>query len=201
MATRYNLLRRMVWIKDKVCVISDGAKGIGFGIAKLWAREGGISVILSRLTMDKDLENEFKNLYENFGFYQIDLKEYEKIKKLIGEIYQKYGLIYALVNNADANDNLHIKNSSTKDLIKFYENNLFHYYTLAKECLPYIKKEKGSVLVSQTALIRQNECLRLSKSRSNRLYKRVACAFAKNEVRTNALSPAEVITSLYEKWL
>lgn len=69
MATRYNLLRRMVWIKDKVCVISNGAKGIGLGIAKLWAREGGISVILSRLTMDKDLENEFKNLYENFGFY------------------------------------------------------------------------------------------------------------------------------------
>ncbi|MCR2104555.1 hypothetical protein CUPS4244_05535 [Campylobacter upsaliensis] len=40
-------------IKDKVCVISDGAKGIGLGIAKLWAREGGISVILSRLTMIK----------------------------------------------------------------------------------------------------------------------------------------------------
>ena len=52
--------------------------------------------------MDKDLENEFKNLYENFGFYQIDLKEYEKIKKLIGEIYQKYGSIYALVNNTGA---------------------------------------------------------------------------------------------------
>lgn len=179
MATRYNLLRRMVWIKDKVCVISNGAKGIGLGIAKLWAREGGISVILSRLTMDKDLENEFKNLYENFGFYQIDLKEYEKNKKLIGEIYQKYGSIYALVNNAGANDNLHIKNSSTKDLIKSYENNLFHYYTLAKECLPYIKKEKDSVLVSKTALIGQNECLRLSKSRLNRLYKRVGLCLCK----------------------
>ena len=59
--------------------------------------------------MDKYLENEFKNLCENFGFYQIDLKEYEKIKKLIGEIYQRYGSIYALVNNAGANDNLHIE--------------------------------------------------------------------------------------------
>lgn len=193
----------MVWIKDKVCVISDGAKGIGLDIAKLWAREGGISVILSRLTMDKDLENEFKNLYENFGFYQIDLKEYEKIKKLIGEIYQKYGLIYALVNNADANDNLHIKNSSTKDLIKFYENNLFHYYTLAKECLPYIKKEKGSVLVSKTALTGQGRTSAYASAKAAQISftREWACAFAKNEVRANALSPAEVITSLYEKWL
>lgn len=193
----------MVWIKDKVCVISNGAKGIGLGIAKLWAREGGISVILSRLTMDKDLENEFKNLYENFGFYQIDLKEYEKIKKLIGEIYQKYGSIYALVNNAGANDNLHIKNSSTKDLIKFYENNLFHYYTLAKECLLYIKKEKDSVLVSKTALTGQGRTSAYASAKAAQISftREWACAFAKNEVRANALSPAEVITSLYEKWL
>lgn len=176
-------------IKDKICVIGGGAKGIGLGIARFWAREDGIPVILSRSTMDKDLENEFKNLCENFGFYQIDLKEYEKIEKLIGEIYEKYGSIYALVNNAGANDNLHIENSSTKDLIKSYENNLFHYYTLAKECLPYIKKERGSILniVSKTALTGQGRTS--------------AYASAKDEVRVNALSPAEVMTPLYEKWL
>lgn len=37
-------------IKDKVCVISGSAKGVGFGIARLWARKGGILVILSRST-------------------------------------------------------------------------------------------------------------------------------------------------------
>ncbi|MPB63995.1 SDR family oxidoreductase [Campylobacter upsaliensis] len=192
-------------IKDKICVISGGAKGIGLGIARLWAREGGIPVILSRSTMDKDLENEFKNLYENFGFYQIDLKEYEKIKKLIGEIYQKYGSIYALVNNAGANDNLHIKNSSTKDLVKSYENNLFHYYTLVKECLLYIKKEKGSILniVSKTALTGQGRTSAYASAKAAQIgfTREWACAFAKDEVRVNALSPAEVMTPLYEKWL
>ncbi len=182
-------------IKDKVCVISGGVKG--------WTREGGILVILSRSTMDKDLENEFKNLCENFGFYQIDLKEYEKIKKLIGEIYQKYGSIYALVNNAGANDNLHIKNSSTKDLVKSYENNLFHYYTLAKEYLPCIKKEKGSVLVSKTALTGQGRTSAYASAKAAQIgfTREWACVFAKDEVRVNALAPAEVMTPLYEKWL
>lgn len=30
-------------IKNKVCIITGGAKGIGYGIAKLWASEGGNS--------------------------------------------------------------------------------------------------------------------------------------------------------------
>lgn len=120
---------------------------------------------------------------ENFGFYQIDLKEYEKIEKLIGEIYEKYGSIYALVNNAGANDNLHIENSSTKDLIKSYENNLFHYYTLAKECLPYIKKERGSILniVSKTALTGQGRTSAYASAKAAQIgfTREWACAFAK----------------------
>lgn len=190
-------------IKDKICIISGGAKGIGLGIARLWAKEGGIPVILLRSSMDKNLEKEFKEECGKFGFYQIDLKEYEKIESLIKEIHQKYGSIYALVNNAGANDNLHIENTSTKDLIKSYENNLFHYYTLAKECLPYIKKEKGSILniVSKTALTGQGRTSVYASTKAAQIgfTREWACAFAKDEVRVNALAPAEVMAPLYEK--
>ncbi|WP_157046416.1 SDR family NAD(P)-dependent oxidoreductase, partial [Campylobacter coli] len=79
---------------------------------------------------------------------------YEQIEKLVKKVAIKHGGIYALVNNAGTNDNLHIENTSTQDLIKSYENNLFHYYTMTKECLPYIKKEQGSILniVSKTGI-------------------------------------------------
>lgn len=45
-------------IKNKVCIITGGAKGIGYGIAKLWASEGGIPVIFSR-SMPKEHDKEF----------------------------------------------------------------------------------------------------------------------------------------------
>lgn len=129
-------------IKNKVCIITGGAKGIGYGIAKLWASEGGIPVIFSR-SMPKEHDKELKNLSSEYEFYEIDLKNYEQIEELVKKVAIKHGGIYALVNNAGANDNLHIENTSTQDLIKSYENNLFHYYTMTKECCFTLKKNKA----------------------------------------------------------
>ncbi len=69
--------------------------------------------------------------------------------------------------------------------------------------MPYIKKEKGSVLVSKTALTGQGRTSAYASAKSAQIgfTRECDCAFAKNEVRVNALSPAEVMTPLYEKWL
>lgn len=69
-------------IKNKVCIITGGAKGIGYGIAKLWAMEGGIPVVFSR-SMPKEHDEELKNLCKSYEFYEIDLKNYEQIEELI----------------------------------------------------------------------------------------------------------------------
>lgn len=132
-------------IKNKICIITGGAKGIGYSIAKLWAIEGGIPIVFSR-SISKKHDQELKSLCENYEFYELDLKNYGLIKDFVIEVATKHGGIYALVNNAGMNDNLHIENVSIKDSIQSYENNLFHYYTMTKECLPYIKKEQGSIL-------------------------------------------------------
>lgn len=192
-------------IKNKVCIITGGAKGIGCAIAKLWALEGGIPVIFSRSALSKEVAKELKSLCKDYAFYSINLKDYESIKSLIKQVVQKYKSIYALVNNAGTNDNLHIEEASTKDLIKSYENNLFHYYAMTKEVLPYIKKEQGSILniVSKTALTGQGRTSAYASAKAAQIgfTREWACAFAKDNVRVNALAPAEVLTPLYEKWL
>ncbi|TBR80814.1 short chain dehydrogenase [Campylobacter novaezeelandiae] len=191
-------------IKDKICIITGGAKGIGYGIAKLWASEGGIPVVFSR-SMPKEHDKELKSLCKNYSFFEIDLKNYDLIAKLVNEVVAKHKGIYALVNNAGANDNLHIENTSVEDLIKSYENNLFHYYAMAKECLPYIKKEQGSILnvVSKTGITGQGRTSAYASAKAAQMgfTREWACAFAKDNVRVNAIAPAEVMTPLYEKWL
>ncbi|EAI6579823.1 SDR family oxidoreductase, partial [Campylobacter coli] len=92
-----------------------------------------------------------------------------------------------------------------QDLIKSYENNLFHYYTMTKECLPYIKKEQGSILniVSKTGITGQGRTSAYASAKAAQMgfTREWACAFAKDNVRVNAIAPAEVMTPLYEKWL
>lgn len=192
-------------IKNKVCIITGGAKGIGSGISKSWAEEGGIPVILSRSAISESFDKELKELCPNYGFYQIDLKDYKKIPSLVEEIVERYGSIYGLVNNAGANDNLHIEDSSIEQLIASYENNLFHYYVLTKACLPYIKKEQGSILnmSSKTGITGQGRTSAYASAKAAQLgfTREWACAFAPDNVRVNAIVPAEVMTPLYERWL
>lgn len=155
--------------------------------------------------MPKEHDSELRRLCPNYAFYEIDLKNYEQITQLVNEVINKYDNIYALVNNAGSNDNLHIENTSVQDLIKSYENNLFHYYAMTKECLPYIKKEQGNILniVSKTGIAGQGKTSAYASAKAAQIgfTRERACAFAKDNVRVNAIAPAEVMTPLYKKWL
>lgn len=57
-------------IKNKVCIITGGAKGIGYGIAKLWAMEGGIPVVFSR-SMPKEHDEELKIYAKAMNFMKL----------------------------------------------------------------------------------------------------------------------------------
>lgn len=76
---------------------------------------------------------------------------------------------------------------------------------MAKECLPYIKKEQGSILniVSKTGITGQGRTSAYASAKAAQIgfTREWACAFAKDSVRVNAIAPAEVMTPLYEKWL
>ena len=58
-------------------------------------------------------------------------------------------------------------------------------------------------MVSKTALTGQGRTSAYTPAKAAQIgfTRKLACAFAKDEVRVNALSPAEVMTPLYEKWL
>lgn len=76
---------------------------------------------------------------------------------------------------------------------------------MTKECLPYIKKEQGSILniVSKTGITGQGRTSAYASAKAAQMgfTREWACAFAKDNVRVNAIAPAEVMTPLYEKWL
>lgn len=79
-------------LKDKVAVITGGAKGIGAEIAKLYALEGAkvIAVDMGEMTYEQ----------ENVEFYRLNITDTEGCKKFFDDIIAKYGRIDVLVNNA-----------------------------------------------------------------------------------------------------
>ncbi|MDY0010467.1 MAG: 3-oxoacyl-ACP reductase FabG [Candidatus Izemoplasmatales bacterium] len=79
-------------LKDKVAVITGGAKGIGAEIAKLYALEGAkvVAVDMGEMTYEQ----------ENVEFYRLNITDTEGCKKFFDDIIAKYGRIDILVNNA-----------------------------------------------------------------------------------------------------
>lgn len=192
-------------LKDKVVIVTGGSKGIGGGISLSLAREGAIVVILTRSPMSDEFKNELEIITKNYGFYQVDLNDTDKIKPIIDEVAQKFGGIYGIVNNAGANDNKDLENTSWQDFEKSLHSNLTHYYALAHFALPYLKKSRGAILniSSKTALTGQGKtsAYAAAKGAGLALTREWAAALLDDGIRVNAVVVAECWTPLYANWI
>src|SRR5215213_6769443 len=91
-------------LKDKVIIVTGGAKGIGEGIVRVLAGEGAIPVIVGRNEANNlQLLNELKTQHEIFQV-TAELSNPGDSEKAVRTVIEKYGRIDGLVNNAGQND-------------------------------------------------------------------------------------------------
>ena len=131
-------------LKDKVIIVTGGAKGIGEGIVKVLANEDALPVIIGLNQADNK-----KTLDEIIGKgFQVvaELSDAEECKKAVEEIMRKFGRIDGLVNNAGVNDGVCLGNGSYEAFIASLHKNLVHYYLIAHHALPALKASKGSIV-------------------------------------------------------
>lgn len=190
-------------LKDKIIIVTGGAKGIGEGIVKVLANEGAIPVIVGRSEKDN-----LKALSEINGVsHQIvaELSDPNECKNAVSQIVNKFGRIDGLVNNAGVNDGVGLENGNYKNFIASLHKNVVHYYLMAQYCLPELKKSKGSIvnITSKTAETGQGgtSAYAAANGGRNALTREWAVELLKYGIRVNAVVVAECYTPLYEKWL
>jgi len=192
-------------IKDKVFIISGGSKGIGEGITRVIAEEGGIPVIATRseeatIRISEELTANSRKHHYVIG----DLQDTKNCKKVIDETIEKFGRIDGVVNNAGVNDGAGLE-AGPEAFRKSVNLNLFHYYDLVHYALPYLKKSKGSIvnISSKVALTGQGRTsgYAAAKGAQLALTREWAADLLNYSIRVNAVIPAEVMTPLYRSWL
>ncbi|KPQ14041.1 MAG: 2-keto-3-deoxy-L-fuconate dehydrogenase [Algoriphagus marincola HL-49] len=189
-------------LKDKVILISGGAKGIGAAISKYLIEEGGIPVII-----DPSPEGEEILLLANGKGLHIPIRlEHPKdAKKAVELTIDKFGSINGIVNNAGANDGVGLENGNPETFAKSVSKNLQHYFDLVHFSVPYLKKSQGSIvnISSKTAITGQGGTSGYvaAKGAQLALTREWAVELLPYQIRVNAVIPAEVMTPLYEKWL
>lgn len=193
-------------LKNKVILVSGGAKGIGLGIAGVLAAEGAVVVIIGR--NEKDNLEAVKGIELSGGkaFWEVaELSEPSACRLVVERIGTKFGRIDGLVNNAGVNDGVGLENGSYEGFMASLHRNLVHYYLLAHYCLPFLKQSKGSIvnISSKTAETGQGgtSAYAASNGGRNALTREWAVELLPYSIRVNALIVAECFTPLYEKWI
>jgi L-fucose dehydrogenase len=193
-------------LKDKVIIVTGGAKGIGEGIVQVLANEGAIPVVVGR--------NEQDNLKVVAGIEKTGRKAFQVEAELttpgaseqaVKKVLDKFGKIDGLVNNAGVNDGVGLENGNYEAFIASLHKNVVHYYLMAHFALPALKKSKGAIvnITSKTAETGQGgtSAYAAANGGRNALTREWAVELLKYGIRVNAIVVAESWTPLYEKWI
>jgi L-fucose dehydrogenase len=189
-------------LKDKVILVTGGAKGIGAAIVRAAAAEGAIPVIVDR---DSEAGSLLQAELRASHLIVAELSTPEHCSSAVEQTVKKLGRLDALVNNAGVNDKVGLEHGSPAGFVSSLERNLLHYYNLAHYALPHLKKSHGCIvnISSKTALTGQGGTSGYASSKGAilALTREWAAELLAYGIRVNAIVPAEVMTPLYRQWL
>jgi L-fucose dehydrogenase len=192
-------------LRDKVVIVTGGAKGIGEGIVWQLVNEGAIPVIVGRNEGDnRKLLNEVSKTGTAFQVVA-ELTDPAAAKTTVDAVISRFGRIDGLINNAGVNDGVGLEKGTYEGFISSLHKNVVHYYLMAQEVLPYLKESKGAIvnIGSKVADTGQGgtSAYAASNGARNALTREWAVELLPYGIRVNSVIVAECYTPLYETWI
>jgi L-fucose dehydrogenase len=193
-------------LRDKVIIVTGGARGIGESIVRKLANENAIPCIID---INQQLADNLVNtLQQNNqqGFAVIaDLTQPEQCKKAIDNIIEKFGSLDGIVNNAGLNDGVSLENGTYEKFIQSLKVNAAHYFSITHYALNALKNSKGSIvnICSKVAQTGQGGTSGYAAANGVRFGLTTAWAqeLAAFNIRVNAIVVAECYTPQYDWWI
>lgn len=193
-------------LKDKVVIVTGGAKGIGEAIVRLLAKEGATPVIVGRNEADNQRLADDIIAGGGMAFQLVaELTNPSASEEAIRIVLEKYGRIDGLVNNAGVNDGIGLENGNYEGFLESLHKNVIHYYLMAHHALPALKKSKGAIvnIGSKVADTGQGgtSAYAASNGGRNALTREWAVELLPYGIRVNSVIVAECYTPLYQTWI
>ncbi|WP_134089276.1 SDR family oxidoreductase [Olivibacter sp. XZL3] len=193
-------------LKDKIVIVTGGAKGIGRSIALALAKEGAVPVIVGRKRNDNKIvvDEIVADGGRAFGV-EAELTQPMACKEAVDQVLNQYGRIDGLVNNAGLNDGVGLEGGNYELFLQGLHNSLIHYYLMAHYALPSLKAHRGVILniSSKTAETGQGgtSAYAASNGARNALTREWAVELLPYGIRVNAIVVAECATPQYDSWI
>jgi glucose 1-dehydrogenase len=192
-------------LEDKVAIVTGGARGIGFAIAKRYAAEGARVVIAD---IDGTAgERAAAALGEtDCRFVMTDVGDRSAAEKLVSETVRAFGGVDILVNNAGIVHGADFLDLSESDFDRVLRVNLKGAFLVgqaaAREMVAQVRagKPPGSIInmssINAVVAIANHVPYCVSKGGLDQLTKVMALALAQHGIRVNAIGPGSIMTDI-----
>jgi 3-hydroxybutyrate dehydrogenase len=193
-------------LKNKVCIVTGAASGIGKEIALTYAREGGKVVIAD---MNKPAAQATADEINKSGgtamAVVMDVTSEEQVNAAVAEVVAAYGGVDVLVSNAGIQIVHPVEDFPYAEWKKMLAIHLDGAFLTTKACLPhmYAGKRGGSIIYMGSVHSKLASVLKApyvtAKHGLIGLSKTIAKEGAKYGVRSNVICPGFVRTPLVDK--
>ena len=183
---------------SKVAIVTGGGRGIGAEIT-LHLLAQNIRVIVAEINpahKNFDLKDISRLL-----FVKTDVKNETSIKRMIEKGVHHFGRIDCLINNAGIlpDENTSFEQTSLKIWNNYLATNLTGAFLCTKYALPYLRKQKGSIInIASTRALQSegnNEAYAASKGGLISLTHELAVTLGP-DIRVNCISPGWIHTQV-----
>ena len=196
----------MKLLQGKTAIITGASRGIGRGIAKVFAEQGANVAFTysSSAEAANVLEKELNTLGIKAKGYKSNAASFDESQKLADEVLKEFGSIDILVNNAGiTKDNLLLR-ISEEDFDTVIEVNLKSVFNMTKAVQrAMLKQRKGSIInMSSVVGVKGNAGqtnYAASKAGIIGFSKSVALELGSRNVRCNVIAPGFIETEMTGK--
>lgn len=133
----------------KSVLITGCSSGFGRLTAKKFQQEGW-NVAATMRSPEKEQE---LNTLENVIVMKLDVTDKKNVNEAVGQVIEQFGTIDVLVNNAGYGGHALFEQFSEEDIHAMYDTNVFGVMRVAREVLPFMRKQKEGTIINVTSMV------------------------------------------------
>ena len=196
-------------LKDRVCLITGGAAGIGKAVASRFAEEGAIVCIC-------DLnESDGAAVAEQVGgsFHKVNVADRTEVQNWVEAVHDEHGRIDVLINNAGVlrdgllvkiKDGELVKQMPEEDWDLVIDVNLKGTFNCAQAVAPFMIGQKSGVILNATSIVGVDGNFRQTNYVATKagvigMTKVWSRELARHQVRVNAIAPGFTLTEMVQQ--
>lgn len=198
-------------LKDKVCLITGGAAGIGKATAEKFVTEGAKVVICD--VNEESGQAVAEQLGNDVLFYKVNVTNRQEVQAFADEVVKKFGRIDVLVNNAGiTRDGLFVKfkegelksQMSEQDFDLVVDVNLKGVFNCTQAVTPQMISQGGGVILNASSIVGLYGNFGQTNYAATKfgvigMTKTWSRELGKFNIRVNAVCPGFILTEMVKK--